>query len=313
MTELSDRYQRLLRWYPRDHRADHEQEMLGVLMAAARPGQARPTLRETGDLICGGLQVRATRMVAGAADTGWRDALTVTGVFIPLIMSLKAVELALAWWYTLRLDYPFTRAHPDWSAWAFWPLVALLALCGARRCASIAAVATLSWWAVIVGDQYLRYEATGAIITVWWPLLGLFAVGGLAVRPGPRHSVRILRQNKTLLAAAGILLATATIVLLLPYGISGPDVSYTSVLPAAVVAGALALSSPVGRRLIVLLSTPVVSFLLLQNDDRGSLWSNYPLTSLLPIVPVSFAVFITTALSLGPAERILRLIRKGGW
>jgi hypothetical protein len=28
VTELSDRYRRLLRWYPRDHRADHEEEML---------------------------------------------------------------------------------------------------------------------------------------------------------------------------------------------------------------------------------------------------------------------------------------------
>jgi hypothetical protein len=316
VTELSDRYRRLLRWYPRDHRSDHEEEMLGVLMAAARPGQARPTLWETSDLIRGGLQVRMARVAAGAAGTGWRDAFAVTGVLIPLIMSLNAVRLALEWWSLLPSGFPFTRAHPDWSAWAIWPLVAVLALFGARRSASIAAMATIAWWAVIVGEQYLRYDATAAVVAIWWPLLGLVAVAGLAVRPGPRHGVKVLRQNKILLAAAGTLLATGTIIELLPYVIS--DVTFwavrdTTVLPAAVVAGVLALSSPVGRRLIVLLSTPVASFLLLRQAGDGGAWSNYPLTSLLPVISISFTVFITGALLLGPTERILRLIRHGNW
>ncbi|MBA9006296.1 hypothetical protein [Thermomonospora cellulosilytica] len=59
MTELSDRYRRLLRWYPRDHRGDHEEEMLDVLLAAARPGRTRPTLQEAVDLVRGGLRNRA--------------------------------------------------------------------------------------------------------------------------------------------------------------------------------------------------------------------------------------------------------------
>lgn len=77
--------------------------MLGVLMAAARPGQARPTFWETSDFIRGGLQVRVARVVAGAAGTGWRDAFAVTGVLIPLIMSLNAVRLALEWWSSLPI------------------------------------------------------------------------------------------------------------------------------------------------------------------------------------------------------------------
>lgn len=317
MTELSDRYRRLLRWYPRDHRSDHEEEMLGVLMAAARPGQERPALRETGDLIRGGLQVRAARAVARAAGTGWRDALAVTGVLVPLIMSLNAVRLGFAWWFDHTFDTPFTRTHPDWSAWAIWPLVAVLALfIGARRTAGIAAITAIIWWAAIVGDEYLRYDATAAVVAIWWPLLGLVAIAGLAVGPGPRQGVKVLRRNKTLLAAAGVLLAIWASNELLPYLISGETFWAVRDLAsglAAVVAGVLAVSSPVGRRLIVLLSTPVASFLLLHQAGDGGPWSNYPATGLLLIVPVSLAVFITSALFLGPTERILRLIRRGGW
>jgi hypothetical protein len=316
VTELSDRYRRLLRWYPRDHRSDHEEEMLGVLMAAARPEQDRPTLQETSDLVRGGLQVRAARAVAAAAGTGWRDALAVTGVLIPLVMSVNAVRLGLAWRFFPPFDVPFTRVHPDWSAWAIWPLVAVLALFGARRIAAIAAMAAIIWWAVIVGEEYLRNDATAAVVAIWWPLFGLVAVAGLAVRPGPRQGVNVLRQNKTLLAASGALLATVAITELLPYSTFGLS---TALLirdwapAAAVVAGVLALSSPVGRRLIVLLSTPAASFLLLYQVGDGGPWSNYSITNLFLIVPISFAVFITSALFLGPTERILRLIRRGGW
>jgi hypothetical protein len=75
----------------------------------------------------------------------------------------------------------------------------------------------------------------------------------------------------------------------------------------------IALSSPVGRRLIVLLSAPVAAFLFLYQARGvgGGPWSNYSITNLLLIVPISFAVFITAALFLGPIERMLRLVRHG--
>jgi hypothetical protein len=37
--ELERRYRLLLRCYPPSHRAAHREEMLGVLLATARPGQ----------------------------------------------------------------------------------------------------------------------------------------------------------------------------------------------------------------------------------------------------------------------------------
>lgn len=42
MSPLEGRYRRLLRWYPADHRAAHEDEMIGVLLDDAEPGRERP-------------------------------------------------------------------------------------------------------------------------------------------------------------------------------------------------------------------------------------------------------------------------------
>ncbi|MEU0569147.1 hypothetical protein ABZ297_27740 [Nonomuraea sp. NPDC005983] len=40
MSGLERRYRRLLRWFPWEHRERHEEEMLSVLMAAARLSSA---------------------------------------------------------------------------------------------------------------------------------------------------------------------------------------------------------------------------------------------------------------------------------
>ena len=47
---LEGSYRRLLRWYPPSYRKRHEEEILGVLMDAAQPGQRRPGARESVDL-----------------------------------------------------------------------------------------------------------------------------------------------------------------------------------------------------------------------------------------------------------------------
>jgi hypothetical protein len=49
---------RILAWYPRAFRREHEQEILAVLMASAREGQRRPGLAESADLIKSGLWMR---------------------------------------------------------------------------------------------------------------------------------------------------------------------------------------------------------------------------------------------------------------
>jgi hypothetical protein len=55
---LEARYRRLLRCYPADHRAVHRDEMIGVLLAGAGPGQDRPGLSESADLLMGAARIR---------------------------------------------------------------------------------------------------------------------------------------------------------------------------------------------------------------------------------------------------------------
>lgn len=78
-----------------------------------------------------------------------------------------------------------------------------------------------------------------------------------------------------------------------------------------VVAGVVAISSPVGRRVVVLFSAPAAAYLLLRQTHGAGPWSNYSPAELLPVVPLALAVFAIGALSLGAAERRLRLADRG--
>jgi hypothetical protein len=70
--------------------------MLGVLMAAARPGQHRPGVRESADLLLAALKIRVRMAVRGAARQPWADALTLFGVLLPLLMVLlKLTEMCV--------------------------------------------------------------------------------------------------------------------------------------------------------------------------------------------------------------------------
>jgi hypothetical protein len=57
-SRLERRYRRLLAFYPKAFRRDHEQELLAVLMAAAAEGQTRPRLAESVDLIKNAIVMR---------------------------------------------------------------------------------------------------------------------------------------------------------------------------------------------------------------------------------------------------------------
>lgn len=81
-------YRRLLRWYPASYRGRHEEEILGVLMAAAQPGQRRPGPRESLDLVWSALKIRIRMALRGADSQPWAAAFVLAGVAIPLLMLL---------------------------------------------------------------------------------------------------------------------------------------------------------------------------------------------------------------------------------
>ncbi len=56
--DLERGYRRWLKWYPAAFRREHEDEILGVLMAGAREGQQQPGLMDCIDLMTNGLRMR---------------------------------------------------------------------------------------------------------------------------------------------------------------------------------------------------------------------------------------------------------------
>ena len=91
---LERRYLRLLRCYPPAHRAFHREEMLGVLLAAARPGQRTPGLGQTVNLAACGLAIRVRRIPGWLAAAAGQDALAVVSLIAPAVVFIL---LALGW------------------------------------------------------------------------------------------------------------------------------------------------------------------------------------------------------------------------
>src|SRR3954469_24344819 len=138
MRTLEDSYRRLLRSYPAYHRHAHEDEMLGVLLSAAAPGQTRPAVHDALDLALGGLGVRLRRAPGGLARAGWGDAAALLGVIAPLVLLGETARYAVR----VILMFPeasYSAAHGlSWfSAYGFapshlaWAIVAVAGLCGA--------------------------------------------------------------------------------------------------------------------------------------------------------------------------------------
>jgi hypothetical protein len=67
--DLERRYRRLVAWYPRAFRREHEQELLSVLLDAARAGQQRPGLRDSADLIKNAVRMRVRPGAPRSAGT----------------------------------------------------------------------------------------------------------------------------------------------------------------------------------------------------------------------------------------------------
>ncbi|GAA3215745.1 hypothetical protein [Nonomuraea helvata] len=95
MSPLEARYRRLLACYPRDHRARHEEEMIGVLLAGARPGQIRPHPADAADLLWGALRVHARRAFGPVSAPSWRDGVALAAALWPFLMLASALATML--------------------------------------------------------------------------------------------------------------------------------------------------------------------------------------------------------------------------
>jgi hypothetical protein len=192
---LEGGYRRLLRWYPALYRRRHEEEMLGVLMAAAQPGQRRPGARDSLDLLWSALKIRIRMTLRGADSEPWAAALTMVAVLLPLLMLLlKLTEFCYrsaqygfgtpadvligaygdpgAYARSFQLDpYPIALTGNVRDALTAGPLPALI----------LAALVCLGW------------RRAAAVFAAFIPLafLGISLTSGYTLLAGPRGDVML--------------------------------------------------------------------------------------------------------------------------
>jgi hypothetical protein len=234
LSTLEYRYRSLLAWYPVEHRALHEEEMLSVLLAGARPDQTRPTPAETFDLIRGALRIRSRHLTGGPA-TPWRDALAITGLIATVLLVAEGLRFALnvpadLRWISLRHASPM---HPSPSLlrqlviyygtapyWIAWAVIAVLALRGVRRSATIGACAVTgvqlaaSWYGTTLPT--FRWSSLAASLAGIPLLLALLATAALLLSPGPRYGAALLGRRQV----GGVFVLAAVLVVAFSYALS---------------------------------------------------------------------------------------------
>jgi hypothetical protein len=229
-------YRRLLALYPKDHRREHAEEMVGVLLAAAGDAQVRgPKLlasalrfgqhtADSADLVAGALRIRGrmaqTRIRRTAwfcwtvRDQRWSDALAVVSVVAPLLLLVAA----LAEIHIPQAAASSVTGHPHWQLTAALgladlplavgaPVVAALTFGRLRRTAGLAALAA-AIGQVVSGvlrsaPAFTRYASPAVAFTV---LLACTAAAALLLSPGPDRGLALLTPRGTGLVAAGALI-----------------------------------------------------------------------------------------------------------
>jgi hypothetical protein len=233
-------YRRLLAWYPRSFRDEQEDEMLAVLMAGARPGQRRPGLLETADLVSGAVTVRLLRALrARRENRRWADALAVFSFLAPVFLVIVAVLEVAAPYHLPRGSQPnpFIPFIDRMFGWrpeigglsllgvAFFDvavglqlIVAGLALAGRRRMTLVAIAVSVLYWAVFgYGDHSVfRYGNLWVPDALQLLTAGAYLLGAAALlaSPGPRRGRQLVtwRHWAALVPAAACVQASTLMV-----------------------------------------------------------------------------------------------------
>ncbi len=144
-TRLERRYRRLLAWYPRAFRREHEQQILWVLMAGAEDGRWRLGLAESADLIVSAVCMRlrpgvprSTRTMFAAVRLMYLGAAVELCSLITVVATLGSLKSAIlqsnphytaAQWHAelvghmvpLEVSAAIATGVWRWMAWANGP------------------------------------------------------------------------------------------------------------------------------------------------------------------------------------------------
>jgi hypothetical protein len=311
---LERRYLRLLRCYPPSHRAFHREEMLGVLLATARPGQRTPGLGQTVNLAACGLAIRVRRIPGWLAADAGQDALAVVSLIAPaVVLILLALQQAAITAYAgARPPVGYPGLVPVLPSLAepvvvmAWLAVVLLGLTGRQRKAAAIASIWLTLAVLILVILVTAIMQQGQRVNV--PMT-LFQFAGMADVPvvlvslaacslvfssGPRRGLAIVGWRRACLMIAGLSAGFGfpSIVQLADPAAPIWDLAFRllGVLAIAVAVAVTCVRGPVGRRVAGLVATGLLP----------SLAVTLPLLDVAAGIPVLLLVSLLAAVLVWP-------------
>jgi hypothetical protein len=291
---LERRYRRLLAWYPRAHRQEHEDEMLGVVLAGAG-GRDRPGPGDRADLILGGLLMRARYAARSFPDSSLAEALAVVLLLVPVLLLPGAAPglHEIGWW--LRYDgvgANFLLTFPAAPVWAVWAVAAVLGLLGRRRAAAVAAVlaGVLLASSLILSPQ--NSQLAPAEVAPWVLLSLLGAVAG-AASPDVRRGLSHLGPVRY----GAVVVATVLVVGCQLQGFH--RITALGLLPVVVLLASRP-ATPTGRWVLALLAVPGTAYLITLWDARTDLAVSYGLSA---VVAVALAGLLWTVARRRPGTK----------
>ncbi|RFU43387.1 hypothetical protein DZF91_01480 [Actinomadura logoneensis] len=223
MSTLEDRYRRLLAWYPADHRAAHEREMLDLLLSTARPGQTRPTPAEIADLLAGAIRIRLRPARSGDGPSAWPAALALTGFLALLQLLADGAQYVIDMSYiALSQDGAERKAvllepvvHFGIAYWLAWAAIAVLAWRGRRDLAARAACAVTGVRIILAVHE--TFSGTGALGSLSGSMaraplgVALLATASLIASPGPLYGARLAGRARVVIAAVSAAVLAAVL------------------------------------------------------------------------------------------------------
>ncbi len=326
---LERRYLRLLRCYPPAHREFHQEEMLGVLLAAARPGQRTPGLGQAVNLAACGLVIRVRRIPGWLAADAGQDALAVVSLITPAVV---VILLALGWGAQAANLAPAARV-PFWTlllvlpspgqwvvAMIAWLAVVLLGLTGSRgAAAAIASISlTIAWPVALTVSVQQSHYLSGGLVLFLGPtrnvpvFLASLAACSLVFSPGPRRGLAVVGWRRASFMIAGLSAGFGflLIVQLVHPGAPLGDLAFRllGVLVIAVAVAVTRVRGPVGRRVTGLVAAgllPSLAVTIPLFEDPGG-WDLVPLLVILLAAVLVWPVAIVSWLG-----RVRRASRAG--
>jgi hypothetical protein len=335
---LERRYLRLLRCYPPSHRAFHREEMLGVLLATARPGQRTPGLGQTVNLAACGLAIRVRRIPGWLAADAGQDALAVVSLIAPAVVFIL---LALGWAVNAAAGARVLPRVPVWTpllpvpvlpfsgesvvVMIAWLAVVVLGLTGRQRTAAkiafisltLALLALLLVLVVLIQQDHSFYFNTfpgelfpflpfGDVPVV----LASLAACSLALSPGPRRGLAIVGWRRACLMIAGLSAGFGFPAIVQLADPAAPiwDLAFRllGVLAIAVAVAVTCVRVPVGRRVAGLVATGLLPSLAVTIPLR-----DVPAVFPVPVLVSLFAAVLVWPVAIiswrGRAERRRRL------